>query len=699
MNTEPVRRKTYCRICEASCGLIAEIDKTGRVSSLKPDPDHPLSAGYACAKGTRFATLSNGADTLKFPMKRASSGELVRISWDEAMDLIATRLKPIIDRHGPHALGIYSGNPLLFHTLGLISSVTFRQQIGTRNAFSSSSQDCNNKFVGAQIIHGGELIQPIPDLEHAKLALMFGTNPAVSNGSFVHLEGGATAFDRYQRRGGQVLWIDPHQNESARRWGEHLAIVPGTDIFLLLALLYQLRDLYKTDRRVSGLTNMLNLAEAYPPEVAAPLTGIDSTTIKELSKRIRQSEATTFHMSVGVNMGAFGTLAYVALQALAYLTGNLDARGGLLFHRNGERLSRLLRKWGVGTHPQASRIAGVTGVFDELPGGILADEITTPGEERIRAMIVTAGNPVHSIPGVERLKQAFASLDFLVQIDCFANETTAYADLVLPAPDWLSRWDVALPSSFLQKGPILQVAGPVQTPLSEVRNERTIFADMSLVLERPLFGNRALARLWGHWPLERLLHGFLSSLFWPWRLLHGGVQALPMPRLKVGSYLPGRKEPLRFWHAKLEGEPQRLAAFAQELKQETRTSREGERALTLIGRRRKACHNSWLHGARRHQTKRPVAWMDTQDLLQLGLPKGGPIQIVSATGSVNIDVIGRKEVMAGTIVVPHGLAEANINVLFPSGLDHIDPVSGNHRMTALPVLVNARSSVTPIQRP
>ena len=180
------------------------------------------------------------------------------------MAFVAQRLRPILERYGPHAVGIYFGNPLAFNTLGLLTMLVFMRALGTRNVFSAGTQDCQNKFAGSQIVHGSPLIHPLPDFEHTDVAVLLGTNPAVSQTSFVHLEGGSTVFDRLQQRGGKIIWIDPRYTESAQRWGEHIAIHPGTDIFLLLALLDALRDRYHPDPRVEGLDTLLNLAAVYP---------------------------------------------------------------------------------------------------------------------------------------------------------------------------------------------------------------------------------------------------------------------------------------------------------------------------------------------------------------------------------------------------------------------------------------------------
>jgi formate dehydrogenase len=218
----PLRtRSTFCRICEAACSLQAEIDAHGQVVRLRPDRQHPVSQGFACAKGTRFVEVATHPDRLLYPLRRNLDGQYERTTWPAAMQLISERLRPILERDGPHAIGIYFGNPLAFHTMGAITMLGFMRALGTRNVFTAGSQDCNNKFAGAQILHGSPLIHPIPDLAHTDFALMLGTNPAVSQSSFVHLAGGSMVFDQLRRRGARVVWVDPRRTESAQRWGEH----------------------------------------------------------------------------------------------------------------------------------------------------------------------------------------------------------------------------------------------------------------------------------------------------------------------------------------------------------------------------------------------------------------------------------------------------------------------------------------------
>jgi formate dehydrogenase len=681
--------RTFCRICEAACALRAEGDDTGQLLRLYPDRQDPVSRGFACAKGTRFLEVAHHPERVLSPLQRQADGQYRAVSWDAAMAQCTARLRPIIDRYGAHAIALYVGNPLAFNVMGALSALVFMRALRSRNVFTAGSQDCNNKFSGAQIVHGSPLIHPLPDLEHTDVALMLGTNPAVSQSSFIHLEGGSTVFDRLVKRGGRVLWVDPRRTESAQRWGEHVAIRPGTDIFLLLALLHALRHQYVPQPHAEGLETLLALASKYPSPHAADLTGLTAVRIDAIADALRQARCATMHMSVGVNQGPFGTLCYVALQALAYLSGNFDRRGGMLFHPLAVGLGEIGRRFGLGGDGSRSRVAAFPTLQKSLPAGILADEILTPGEEQVRALIVLSGNPLMSIPGEAKLRSAFDRLEFTVCLDLFQNATGEVADLVLPTPCWLERWDLAATTALFQQAPRIQYAGAVQTPPAEVRSEARILADISQALARPLWGNRTAAKLWGRLPWDAVFKGACDAISLPARLFHRDLRGLPSPRPKPGNYLgrgprtPGRR--VRFWHCDLQREVARLAAYATSL--ETRGKHDPPGLLTLICRRRRLGQNSWLHGATKEGTPEATAWFAPEDLLALGLPQGGPVRLQTAGGTLLIMAVPIDDLTPGLVVVPHGLPGVNVNGLIPSSPDRIEPLSGQHWMTGVSVHV------------
>ncbi|HWB74628.1 MAG TPA: molybdopterin-dependent oxidoreductase [Nannocystaceae bacterium] len=644
---------TYCRICEAACGLLVERDRDGRALRLLPDRDHPHSAGHVCAKGTRFLEVARHPDRLLHPRVDGA-----RTDWDTAMRAFAERLRPIRERHGPHAIGIYFGNPIAFNSLALISLLAFGKTLGTRNVFSAGSQDCNNKFTGARIVHGSPAIHPVPDFERCELAVVFGSNPYVSQSSFVHLPGGARVFDGIVARGGDVVWIDPRSTESARRCGTHLAIRPGSDVWLMLALLGRLGERAPKDDRADGFAELLGHARRMDLERVALHTGLSAAQIVALADRIASSRATAFHMSVGVNQGGFGTLAYVLLHALAWATGNFDREGGWLVHPMSAVLGRVFRHADLDP-ANHSRIGGFPATMGTLPGGILADEILEPGDERIRALIVVSGDPLRSVPGGARLRRALESLDTLVAIDMFVNTTGALADIVLPATSWLERWDFASTTLTFQTGGLVQVAGPVLDPPGECRNDARIICDLAAAIG----GGHPLWKL-GRLPFDRFLPR-----------MRFGVRG---PSARAGAWL--RRHRLRLFDATIASELARVDA----------TPVPPPSAFTLICRRRRLGHNGWLHGGVRDGNGEAFAWMHRDDMDRLGVRDGDAIEITSTAGSLRLPARANEGLAARTVVVPHGLLEHNINAIIPTGAAAIERVSGQHVMTGIAVDVQPR---------
>lgn len=653
-------KRTYCRICEAACGLVAEVEGD-RVVALKPDRDHPISGGFVCAKGTRFHEVAQHPSRLTRPMIRRQ-GALEPASWDDALATVGAGLRRIRDAHGPHAIAVYFGNPLAFNARASLLLPGLLEAIGTRNVFAAGSQDCNNKFAAARIVHGSEVIQPFPDLSHCDLAVVLGSNPLVSQSSFVHLEGGARCFDELVARGGDVVWIDPRRTESAARWGEHLPITPGGDVWLLLGLLKRLGRGVSPHPRVHGLDELLAVARSLDEDEIAARTGIATDAIDALAKKIEGADRVAFHQSVGVNVGGFGTLAMIALWALAWVTGNFDREGGLLVHPWTRWLARGYRLSGM-EDKATSRVGGFASSLGTLPAGVLQQEIETDGPDRVRALICIAGDPVQSVPA-SGLAEAIEGLELVVSVDMFENATGRLADVLLPSTSWLERWDAATASMIFQRGGLLQASPPMMPPVGESRHDARIFAD--------------LARQVGGSPAYAAIAGAEIDRFIP-----TGRFGLPQPCLVPGRWL--ERAELRFWDPRVAGEAARLRAAP-------RDETDGFRLLT---RRRRLGHNSWLHGGVRDGDAEAMAWLRQDDMEALGLEDGDPIAVRTASGTLTIPARAAEGLAPRCVVVPHGLPGINVNRLLPSGPDAIERVSGTLRMTGIAAEIRpARAAAT-----
>jgi formate dehydrogenase len=662
-------QKTFCRICEAHCGLLIETDSTGKLRHIRPDREHPISQGFICAKGTQFLEVADHPDRVLHPRRRNKGGEFQQVSWDEALQYFRDHIRPILNQYGPHSVALYLGTPTIHNSNGSLAYYAFGRALGTRNFYSAGSQDNNSKMVAGRLIHGSEWITPIMDLEHADFALLLGTNPAVTQGSYLHMPGGTNAYDRFLERGGQIVIVDPRRTESADRWGGHLPIRPGTDIYLILALINELRDLYRPNPNVNGMERLLQLAAEYPVERVSVFTDIPVEKIRELALSIRLAKRSTFFLSVGVNQGSFGTLCAVALQALAYLTGNFDREGGLLFQPWSVIFDRL-----ISFTPQRSRIGNYFANSGGLPAGILADEILTPGDGQIRALVVLCGNPLTSAPEEARLREAFRSLDLLVTIDIFQNETGLEADLILPATTWLERHDLGAWNAPFTLARFIDSTPPMRSPPGQARQEWKILADLSLAAGRPLLG--PLTKLLRYFEWDNLLQPVLNMLALPFKKYMKSAQGIPWRVPRGGSYLKGRRR-INFWSVELDSEPVRLAHFADEQANVPKNSS----TFIQLGRRRRLGQNSWIHGAARNGKSESFAWMSAVDMERLDLRIGDNIILSTGVGEIQIPVQPKEGVMPGTVIVPHGLPDVNVNKLISSDHSLIEPISGMHRMT------------------
>ena len=377
------RELTYCRICEAACGLVGVRDARGELVDLEPDREHPTSAGFACAKGTRFLEVARHPTRLLSPMLREGRGGALRpVSWDLALSDAGARLADVVRRHGPHAVAVYYGNPIAFNTLGAAGMLGFVRALGTRNVYGAGSQDCANKFAGAELVHGSVAIHPIPDLERCELAVFFGTNPAVSQTKLFHLEGGTPMLKKILARGGEIVWLDPRKTESARM-GTHLPIRPGTDVFLLLALLGLLGEGAQDDERTDGLEALLAVARGWTPERAATVTGLPATEIRALAARIAGARRGVAHG----RRGEPGRLRHARLRGAA--------RPGLRHRQPGPRRRAALPSagggWGASPAQPRPRWGDGAESGGRLPagGGRAAGrdprrrDLLTPGDEQV----------------------------------------------------------------------------------------------------------------------------------------------------------------------------------------------------------------------------------------------------------------------------------------------------------------------------
>src|SRR3954463_14555691 len=464
---------TFCRICEALCGMVATVED-GRVTRLRPDREHPLSQGYACPKGIAMLDVQNDPDRVLHPLKRVGGpGEFERVSWREALDDIAARLKPL---PGPE-VAWYMGNPGAFsysHTLWVKGML---DALGSPHLYKAGSQDVNNRFAASALLYGSPLVVPIPDLKRTKLLLMVGANPLVSHGSVL------TAPRIRELLGGieRVVVVDPRRSETARAF-EHVPIRADTDAWLLLSLLNVifeegLADQDAIARQAVGAAALRAAARAHPPEATEARTGVPAETVRELASALATADGAAVYGRTGSCLGRFGTLVAHLLDALNVVTGNLDAPGGAVVGPPPIALDDAPERLGLdpyGAH--RTRVGGFPDVIGNLPATLLPREID---DGEVRALFVSAGNPVLSVPDGDALVRSFEGLDLFVSLDFYVNETNRHADYVLPSTTFLEREDLPVAFFGFHTTPFAQFTERVVEPAGEARQEWEVIDDIA----------------------------------------------------------------------------------------------------------------------------------------------------------------------------------------------------------------------------
>jgi anaerobic selenocysteine-containing dehydrogenase len=716
---------TFCRICEACCGL--EVDVQGsQVLDIRPDPKHVVSQGYACIKGIRYKEMHESPDRLRTPLKRVGS-RFEPIGWAQAFAEIGEKVRRLRAERHPDAVGFYFGNPVAFSTTHPIFMNGFVKGLGTTNMFSAGSQDCNNKFYVAQRMYGSAALQPVPDVDHSDCLIFLGSNPAVSHSSIMSFPRPVERLRAVERRGGRVWFVDPRRTESARLVGEAVLIRPDTDVFFLFAFLQEVLargslDEARVGQHMRGLDALRRVAAPWTPERASEVTGIPAAKLREMVdaylRATREGRGAALYCSTGVNQGRHGSLAYWALNAINAVTGNLDRQGGAVVPRGLIDAPRLMKRAGVGERRRWSRVGGHEAVLDTLPASILPDEILAPGDRQMRALFVTAGNPVLSCADETRMAEALSQLDLLVCVDMFRNETANLAHYILPAASFLERPDLPLASNGFALTPYAQLTEAAVPPDGEQREEWWIFAQLARACGVPLFGSRAASTALGlglalgrlPWVGDRVgLHGrnllravVATSGQVSWRDLVRNPHGVLLSPNRGGDFL-GHRVLTR--DGKVDLAPEDLVAEGPEILEASHARERAQRqVLKLISKREKHSHNSWMHNAPSLVSgprRTNYLYMHPDDASARRLSEGDMARVRTDHGAVEAPVRLTDDLMPGTIALPHGwghgaadglqvaraAAGVNVNRLAPSGPGTVERFAGMTHLTGIPTTV------------
>ena len=729
-----------CPFCEATCGLTLTIED-GRVTGARGDHDDAFSAGFICPKGASFGELDNDPDRLTRPLVRRD-GVLTEATWDEAYAVVADRLGAVIAAHGGASVGVYLGNPNAHTIAGALYAPLILKALGTRQVFSASTLDQMPKHVALGLMFGSPGAFAVPDLDRTDHLVIIGANPLVSNGSVTTAADFPGKLRALKKRGGKLVVIDPARTQTAKLADRHLAPRPGTDAALLLAVVHVLfdEDLVDLDgvaEHVVGIEQVRALAADFAPEAVEQACGVGADEIRELARELAAAPTAAVYGRIGTSTVEFGTIGSWLVDVINVLTGNLDRPGGVMFPLGAAAAAPRPPKPGRGfrTGRWASRVSGYPEVLSELPAAALAEEIDTAGDGQIKAMITIAGNPVLSAPDGDRLDKALDSVEFMLSVDPYLNETTRHADVILPPPPPAQspHFDFALNNLAVRNN--VRYSPPV-LPLADRPDEAEILSRVALVLygigvqadpvlvdaqviamtltkevsdaDSPVAGRDVdeLTAMLGTGPgYERRLDMMLR--LGPYGDGFGTrPDGLTLEKLKanphgidLGPLRPRIPEVLRTPSGRIELAPEPVVADVARLRDALSRSAGG---FLLIGRRHLRSNNSWMHNlpALSGGSNRCTLQIHPDDAADLGLTD---IAIIKGPGGELLAPIEVTDVMRrGVVSLPHGwghnrggtgqqLANSHpgVNVNQLNDGTHLDRLSGTAVLNGIPVEISA----------
>ncbi|MFG2280768.1 molybdopterin oxidoreductase family protein [Streptomyces asoensis] len=729
-----------CPLCEATCGLTLTIEGT-KVTGARGDREDVFSKGFICPKGASFGAVDGDPDRLRTPLVRRD-GELREATWEEAFDAVAAGIRPVVERYGANSVGVVLGNPNVHTMAGALYPAVLIAGLGTRSLFTASTVDQMPKHVSSGLLFGDANAIPVPDLDHTGHLLLIGANPLESNGSLCTAADFPGKLKALKARGGTLTVIDPRRTRTAKLADRHIAIRPGTDALLLAAMtrtLFEehLVDLGELTPHVEGLDELAEAVADFTPEAVSAACDVDAPVIRALARELAAAPTAAVYGRIGSCTVPHGTLASWLVDVLNILTGNLDRPGGALFPQAAT--DRTPRPAGPGRGFRLarwhSRVSGHPEAKGELPLSALAEEIDTATAqgEPVRALVAVAANPVLSAPDGDRLDKALGSLDFMVSVDPYLNETSRHADVVLPPPppsqsphhDFAFN-TLAVRNQVRYSRPAVPLE-PGRMAETEILARLTLAAtgmhgaDPSAVDDLVIGQTLGKAVTEAHSPVHgrdpEELAAQLTGESGPERRLDmmlrlgpygdgfgarpdglGLARLLAHPHgIDLGPLRSRLPQPLKTRSGRIELFPRPIADDLPRLREAARQRTDG---LVLVGRRHLRSNNSWMHNvpALTGGTNRCTLHIHPEDAERLGVRDGAPVRVKGAGGEVTAPAEVTDGVRRGVVSLPHGwghdrpgtrLSHAatdpgvNVNQLLDGSL--LDPLSGNAVLNGVPV--------------
>lgn len=685
-----------CPLCEAMCGLEVSVEGD-RLVDIRGDRSDPLSAGFICPKAMALGDLLGDPDRLRTPRIK-ENGRRRPAEWAEAIDFAASRLAAIQKRYGADSVAFYTGNPNLHSYAAQLTELEFGAALGSRNLFSTASTDHLPHLFAAYQMFGHQLLLPLPDLDRTDCLLIFGANPAESNGSLMAAPGMPRRLREIQVRGGRVFVFDPRRTRTAALADRHFPIRPGSDALLLLALVNtlfaeNLADPGRLAAFTDGIDALRGASAPFLPERVSSRVGIAPADIRGIARKFAASPAGVCYGRVGVCTQEFGAACQWLINAMNILTGNLDRTGGAMFPKPAVDIVRVGTVLGQrGSYARwHSRVRKLPEFAGQLPVAALAEEIETPGRGKVRALITSAGNPVLSTPNGGRLDAALSHVDFMVSIDFYLNETTRHADVILPPTCALERdhYDVVFRAFGVRN--TARYTHAVVDGGAGTLHDWQIYCRLGARICAHRGGLRHSLRRMRLQAVERITPRSILGI-----LLRAGPHRLHVETLESEAHtrdlgpltpcLPGR---LGTPKKRIQLAPQVFEAAVRrlELQLDTRLAPD---VLTLIGRRQLRSNNSWMHRFSRLEgaNNRCTLLIHPDDARARGLVSGELAEVRSRTGKVVAEVEISQTMSRGVVSLPHGYGAVSANQLTDDLC--LDELTGTAALNGIAVVVEPR---------
>jgi anaerobic selenocysteine-containing dehydrogenase len=636
---------------------------------------------------------------LKVPLKRIDNS-FKQISWEKAINEISEKLLDFKEKYGSNSIGLYFGNPTAFSYSASVYSVAFMKFLGSRNLYSAGSQDCNNKFAHSRRFYGSPLIIIVPDFDRIDYLLALGTNPLASHFSFVVFPRPLQRLKEMEKRGCKIVWINPRRTEAAKQIGEHVFIRPNTDIYLMFGMINYvlengLEDIDFIEKYSKGIETLRKVAKEFGGDLQsiAKITGVPRESIINMVKDFLAASkrgGASVYGRAGTDRGSFATLLAWTKDVFNFITGNIDQKGNFYSYGLIDALS-LAKIGGLGGAKKSelpksgSRIGNLPSVMGTFPAATMADEILTPGDGQIRAMIVMAGDPLVSCPNTRHLEKAFSNLDLLVSIDLFLNDTGLLAHYILPSTTFLERDDLTLTTSSFNPIPFASYSDNVVRPDAEQKPEWEIFNMLGAKMGLVSLGGPPIDVFKA--TLSRADKKKIKELVNSGR----GIFLTEDKQLRQNILLPDRIQHL---DKLIDLVPSDYSTEFEKLRQ-WKGPENKEFPFNLISGREIGTINSWVHA----EGETNYCHINAEDAKGLGIEDYQPIRVVSPINSIEIPVLTTPDLMRGVIWIPHGWGRTiqnipdlaiekrgiNINLITDDHWEHLESFAGMVLLDGIPV--------------